>query len=67
MTDPFKEIADKTHFNIYHSSLWNNTGRRFAEAVVTECAEIIDSQDVDPAFRNRMSWAIKTRFGLNND
>ena len=37
MNDPFKEIAERAHFNIYHSDLWNGTGRRFAEMIVREC------------------------------
>lgn len=37
---------------------------RFAELIVLECARIIQSQDVDPAFKNRMAWAIKERFGV---
>jgi hypothetical protein len=31
---------------------------------VRECASIIESQDVDPAFRHRMAWAVKQRFGV---
>ena len=38
MEDPFKEIADRAHFNIYHSDLWYGTARRFAEMIVKECA-----------------------------
>ena len=36
----------------------------FAELIVRECAKTIESQDVDPSFKNRMSWAIKTKFGI---
>jgi hypothetical protein len=38
--------------------------RKFAELIVQECASIIESQDVDPAFRHRMAWAVKQRFGV---
>jgi hypothetical protein len=38
--------------------------REFAELIVQECASIIESQDVDPAFRHRMSWAILKHFGV---
>jgi len=38
--------------------------REFAELIVRECASIIESQDVDPSFKNRMSWAMKERFGV---
>jgi hypothetical protein len=44
MKDPFKELADRAHFNIYHSSMWNNTGRRFAEMIAEECARMCMSQ-----------------------
>ena len=44
MNDPFKAIADRAHFNIYHSDLWNGTGRRFAEMIVQECASMCMSQ-----------------------
>ena len=37
---------------------------KFAELIVRECAGIIESQDVDPAFRHRMSWAMKQHFGV---
>jgi hypothetical protein len=38
--------------------------REFAELIVQECASIIESQDVDPAFRHRMSWAMQEHFGV---
>jgi hypothetical protein len=38
--------------------------QRFAELIVQECAGIIESQDVDPAFRHRMTWAMKEHFGV---
>jgi hypothetical protein len=40
--------------------------QKFAELIVRECAEIIESQDVDPSFKNRlrMSWAVKQHFGV---
>lgn len=41
MNDPFKEIADRAHFNIYHSDLWYGTARRFAEMIVKDCADTI--------------------------
>jgi hypothetical protein len=37
---------------------------KFAELIVRECANIIESQDVDPTFRHRMAWAVKQRFGV---
>jgi hypothetical protein len=37
---------------------------KFAELIVEKCAGIIESQDVDPAFKLRMSWAVKEHFGV---
>ena len=37
---------------------------KFAELIVKECSSIIESQDVDSAFKNRMAWAIKEHFGV---
>ena len=36
----------------------------FAELIVEKCAGIIESQDVDPSFKLRMSWAVKQYFGV---
>ena len=36
---------------------------KFAKLVVKKCAAIIESQDVDPSFKHRMSWAVKEYFG----
>jgi hypothetical protein len=38
--------------------------QKFAELIVRECAGIIESQDVDPSFKLRMSWAVKEYFGV---
>ncbi len=56
MTDPFKNLAEQSHFNIYLSDLWNGSGKRFAEAIVEECATCCGSQ----ADRKN----IRRRFGL---
>ena len=37
---------------------------KFAELIVEKCAGIIESQDVDPSFKLRMSWAVKQYFGI---
>ena len=39
---------------------------KFAELIVKECAGIIESQDVDPSFKLRMSWAVKQYFGVKS-
>ncbi len=56
MNDPFRKLAEDTHFNIYMSDLWTGTARRFAEAIVEECAKCCGSQ---ADMRN-----IRKRFGL---
>lgn len=38
---------------------------KFAELIVEKCAGIIESQDVDPSFKLRMSWAVKQYFGVD--
>ena len=59
MNDPFRQLAEDTHFNIYKSDLWTGTARRFAEAVVEECARCCGSQ---ADMKN-----IRRRFGLQVD
>ena len=44
MKYPFLRLAQKTHFNIYESPMWNATGRRFAEEIVKECSKLCCSQ-----------------------
>jgi len=38
---------------------------KFAELIVEKCAGIIESQDVDPSFKLRMSWAVRAYFGID--
>lgn len=38
--------------------------KKYAKLIVGECAGIIESQDVDPSFKLRMSWAVKKHFGV---
>jgi len=40
--------------------------QKFAELIVEKCAGIIESQDVDPSFKLRMSWAVREYFGVEN-
>ena len=37
-----------------------------AEKIIRECENIIEFQDVDPAFKNRMAHAIKKHFGVES-
>jgi hypothetical protein len=61
------ELAKQAGLKKEHGSdregLANFDWPQFAELIVQECASIIESQDVDPAFRHRMSWAILKHFG----
>ena len=61
MTDPFKEIADRAHFNIYHSSLWTNTGRRFGEMIAEECARMCMSQATVKTLDSVLDYQSKVR------
>ena len=42
-TDKFEALAAKTNFNIYHSDIWRGTARRFAESIVKECLDKIET------------------------
>ena len=48
------------------SLLGENSIEKFAELIVEKCAGIIESQDVDPSFKLRMSWAVKQYFGVKS-
>jgi len=43
---------------------WTRFNEKFAQLIVEKCAGIIESQDVDPSFKLRMSWAVKQYFGV---
>ena len=69
MNERIKELKDK----LWTEEYWTkpNTDKllpaqlnRFAELIVEKCAGIIESQDVDPSFKLRMSWAVKEYFGI---
>jgi hypothetical protein len=46
------------------SLLGEKSIEKFAKLIVEKCAGIIESQDVDPSFKLRMSWAVKEYFGV---
>ena len=50
------DIDPKGWMDLYH--------KKFAELIVKKCAGIIESQDVDPSFKLRMSWAVRAYFGV---
>jgi hypothetical protein len=69
MNEKIKQFADK----IWAEEYWDNPAtdkllpaqlNKFAELIVEKCAAIIESQDVDPSFKLRMSWAVKQYFGV---
>jgi hypothetical protein len=68
MNDRIQELAEqaivdvKDEFGHWIGSDFDK--EKFAQLIVRDCAKIIESQDVDPSFKLRMSWAIKTRFGI---
>ena len=67
MNERIKQLAEqagytKDMFGIGH---WDMPEcKKFAELIVEKCAGIIESQDVDPSFKLRMSWAVKQYFGV---
>ena len=68
MNERIRELAEQ---NFYYG-IWEGDGiftgqldlEKFAELIVRECAKIIEAQDVDPSFKNRLSWAMKDKFGV---
>lgn len=67
MNPRIRELAEQAGYqeDLFGIGHWDMPEcRRFAELIVRECASIIESQDVDPAFRHRMAWAVKQRFGV---
>lgn len=42
--DKFEALAAKANFNVYHSDIWRGTGKKFAELIVKECAQVCGSQ-----------------------
>jgi hypothetical protein len=72
MNERIKELLNRSGGEFYEGFLGSpNTIKfteeelkTFAELIVQECAKTIEAQDVDPSFKNRMSWAIKKQFGV---
>lgn len=64
--DLIEKLAEQAFFETEYDDTQNlpETMHKFAELIVQECSGIITSQDVDPAFKNRMAWAIKQHFGV---
>ena len=71
MNERIRELAEQAedwadNQNFYESDYRDYLMEKFAELIVRDCAKTIESQDVDPSFKNRMSWAIKTKFGIES-
>lgn len=64
MNERIKELMKQAGTDSSGKWMGMNHAEKFAELVAQECAGIIESQDVDPAFKLRMSWAIKKHFGV---
>jgi hypothetical protein len=69
MNELTKKLAKQAGFNIlddteFNGHIFRNVIETFAGLVVKECARIIEAQDVDPAFKLRMSYSVKERFGV---
>jgi len=72
MNERIRELADQAELtvrtgrgNTYMSHPEFN--KKFAELIVQDIASLIESQHVDPAFKHRMSWAVKDRYGAEED
>ena len=64
MNERIKELAEQAGLEYdFNPMLWLKY-EKFAELIVEQCAAIIESQDVDPSFKLRMSWAVKQYFGV---
>lgn len=64
MTKHIKEFMQQAGTDSSGKWMGVEHAERFAELIVQECAGIIESQDVDPSFKHRMSWAVKKHFGI---
>jgi len=62
LAEQAEDWADSQNF--YESDYKDYFNEKFAELIVQACAKTIEAQDVDPSFKLRMSWAIKTQFGV---
>lgn len=62
LAEQAEDWADSQNF--YESDYRDYFNKKFAELIVQACAKTIEAQDVDPTFKLRMSWAIKTQFGV---
>jgi hypothetical protein len=64
MNERIKELMKQAGTDSSGKWMGIDHAEKFAELIAQQCANIIESQDVDPAFKLRMSWAIKKHFGV---
>jgi len=64
MNERIKELEQQCVYWVAYEETYEFHREKFAELIVKKCAGIIESQDVDPAFKLRMSWAVKEYFGV---
>ena len=69
MNERLKQLAIESkliapEYNGFDHTRLSISQQKFAELIVEKCAGIIESQDVDPSFKLRMSWAVKKHFGV---
>jgi len=74
MNERIKELIGQAQKEVWGNSRYNGSpefegyeldAEKFAELIVRECAKIIEAQDCDPSFKNRLSWAMKDKFGVD--
>lgn len=63
MNERIKELAEQAEVWVTNQRCEIDSDI-FAKLIVRKCAEIIESQDVDPSFKLRMSLAVKNYFGV---
>ena len=64
MNQRIKEFMQQAGTDVSGKWMSVDHAEKFAELIVEKCAGIIESQDVDPSFKLRMSWAVKQYFGV---
>lgn len=60
--DKFEKLAAEANFNVYHSDIWRGTGRKFAELIVRECADIANNPA--PGCHSSFGKIILEHFGV---
>ena len=65
LAEQARKYADDTEQHWKSGPSWVSLFEaKFAELIAQDIASLIESQDVDPAFKHRISWAVKDRYGV---